>query len=196
MSAVVLMDYFEKMLFILLIGLSIWSVSVMFDRYQYFKKQRLTDIDKIRALLREGKFAEAEKSCAAESSVFGFVLSEGLKSAKIESKIDRAVSSAMKDKRLEIEKGLPVLATLGANAPFIGLLGTVFGIIRSFAHLGDQAGASSVMSGVSQALYATAAGLFVAIPAVVAFNYFSKQMRTIQIQVEAARDLYISRLKE
>ena len=196
MSAVILMDYFEKILFILLVVLSIWSVSVMFDRYQYFKKQNLTDVDKVKALIRDGNFAEAEKICSQEQSVFGFVLAEGLKTPRVDTKIDRAVSSAMKDKRLELEKGLSVLATLGANAPFIGLLGTVFGIIRSFAHLGDQAGASSVMSGVSQALYATAAGLFVAIPAVVAFNYFSKKMRVIQIQVEAARDLYVSKLKE
>ena len=108
--------------------------------------------------------------------------------------IDRAVSSFAKEEKQKIEKGLAVLATLGANAPFIGLFGTVLGIIRAFAYLGSQSGSSAVMSGVSQALYATAFGLFVAIPAVVAFNLFSKKMRDLLVATESIKDLYVSKL--
>jgi biopolymer transport protein ExbB/TolQ len=107
--------------------------------------------------------------------------------------VDRAVRSYLTEKRMQLEKGLPVLATLGANAPFIGLFGTVLGIIRAFAALADSSGAATtVMTGISQALYATAAGLFVAIPAVIAFNHFSNQLRRRLSACEAMKDLYLS----
>jgi biopolymer transport protein ExbB/TolQ len=86
-----------------------------------------------------------------------------------------------------------VLATLGANAPFIGLFGTVLGIIRSFAALADNQGnATNVMSGISQALYATAAGLFVAIPAVIAYNTFASRLRSQLMSADALKDLYLA----
>jgi biopolymer transport protein ExbB len=109
--------------------------------------------------------------------------------------VDRAVRSYLVGERLKLEKGLPVLATLGANTPFIGLFGTVLGIIRAFAALGETSGgASSVMSGISQALVATAAGLFVAIPAVVAFNTFSNRLKALMAECESLRDLYVARV--
>jgi len=85
---------------------------------------------------------------------------------------------------------------LGANAPFIGLFGTVLGIIRSFSYLGNQSGAQQVISGVSQALVATAVGLIVAIPAVVAYNIFAKKIKDLVVQLESFRDLYISQLRK
>ncbi|MBK7962500.1 MAG: MotA/TolQ/ExbB proton channel family protein [Bdellovibrionales bacterium] len=96
---------------------------------------------------------------------------------------------------MRLEKGLAILGTLGANAPFIGLFGTVLGIIRAFAYLGTQGGSAAVMSGVSQALYATALGLMVAIPAVVFFNIFTKQIRNSVVWTEALRDLYVAKKK-
>jgi biopolymer transport protein ExbB len=75
------------------------------------------------------------------------------------------------------------------------LFGTVLGIIHSFAILGESSGAaSSVMSGISQALLATAAGLFVAIPAVVAFNVFSNRLRTLLSECDSLKDLFIARM--
>jgi biopolymer transport protein ExbB len=84
-----------------------------------------------------------------------------------------------------------LLASLGANAPFIGLFGTVLGIIRAFAYLGEQSGSTAVMSGVSQALYATALGLLVAIPAVIAFNYFSRRAKDLYLEIENIKDEHI-----
>ena len=88
-----------------------------------------------------------------------------------------------------------MLATLGANAPFIGLFGTVLGIIRSFAYLGTQSGSTAVMTGVSQALYATAVGLVVAVPAVVAYNNFSNQIKRAIGRTESLRDLLIAQIR-
>lgn len=107
--------------------------------------------------------------------------------------LDRLFRSAVARERLRLEKDLPVLATLGANAPFIGLFGTVLGIIRAFAALSNSAGgADTVMAGIAQALYATAAGLFVAIPAVVAYNKFSNTLRSRIVEAEAARDSFVA----
>jgi biopolymer transport protein ExbB len=106
------------------------------------------------------------------------------------------VKSVLTLKRTEIESGLTVLATLGANAPFIGLFGTVLGIIQAFGALGSsQSTGTSVMTGISEALIATAVGLFVAIPAVIAFNFFSRSLRVLISNCEALRDVYIAKSK-
>jgi biopolymer transport protein ExbB len=112
-------------------------------------------------------------------------------------RVERLVKSYLTEQKAELEKGLTVLATLGSNAPFIGLFGTVLGIIQAFNVLGQkQSAATSVMTGISEALVATAVGLFVAIPAVVAFNIFSKKLRTMMMDCEAIRDFYLSHLPE
>nr|BAU79795.1 putative MotA/TolQ/ExbB proton channel [uncultured Aquificaceae bacterium] len=83
------------------------------------------------------------------------------------------------DLRMQLEKRLGILATFGNNAPFIGLFGTVLGVIKAFHHLGTSSefGVRVVMTGISEALVATAMGLFVAIPAVIGYNYFVRKMR-------------------
>jgi biopolymer transport protein ExbB/TolQ len=112
------------------------------------------------------------------------------------SRVDRAVKSYLSLQRSRLEEGLTTLATLGSNAPFIGLFGTVLGIIQSFGALGaHQTDAADIMVGISEALVATALGLFVAIPAVVAFNVFSKRLKNIIVKCEALKDLYLSRIQ-
>ena len=88
--------------------------------------------------------------------------------------------------KIELEKRLPILNTLGNNAPFIGLLGTVLGIIKAFFSLGTlgNSGAEVVMKNISTALLATAAGLFIAIPVVMANNFFSKKLKVIEQTLE------------
>jgi biopolymer transport protein ExbB len=99
--------------------------------------------------------------------------------------VEKAVQSTIDRRRLEYEQWLFILGTLGNNAPFIGLFGTVLGIIRAFADLavankgGGASTAASVMAGISEALVATAVGLFVAIPAVVAFNIFQRLLKRV-----------------
>ena len=86
----------------------------------------------------------------------------------------------MESERLRYERGLAFLGTLGSNAPFVGLFGTVLGIIRAFHDLAANSaqGAQAVMAGIAEALVATAVGLLVAIPAVAAYNAFSRHVET------------------
>lgn len=89
--------------------------------------------------------------------------------------------------RLSLEARIGILATFGNNAPFIGLFGTVLGIINAFHTLskGDEFGINAVMGGISEALVATAAGLFVAIPSVIAYNYFIRKIKMLLLETEA-----------
>jgi biopolymer transport protein ExbB len=91
--------------------------------------------------------------------------------------------------RILLEKRLGILATFGNNAPFIGLFGTVLGIINAFHSLskeGNEFGVNVVMGGISEALIATATGLFVAIPSVIAYNYFVRKIKMILLEMEAS----------
>jgi biopolymer transport protein ExbB/TolQ len=109
--------------------------------------------------------------------------------------VDRAVESYLADRKVELDRGMTVLASLGSNAPFIGLFGTVLGIIQAFGTLsGDLSGSTQgVMVTIAEALIATAVGLFVAIPAVLAYNGFSRRLKNLFIECESLRDLYLSR---
>ena len=107
--------------------------------------------------------------------------------------MEQIMSGYLLMERPHLEKNLGFLATLGSNAPFIGLLGTVLGIIHAFASLSTSQGDPSVvMRGISEALVATAVGLFVAIPAVVAFNYFQKQVKFILINAESVKQICVA----
>lgn len=198
MNAIILVtDIVEKAVLLLLVGLSIWSISIMIDRKRFLKSQISED-----SFLQIKKMLSDKKTSFAQLAQNDFFAS-AFKSAEAHSRqfqntesIDRAISSFIKEERGALEKGLPVLATLGANAPFIGLFGTVLGIIRSFAYLGSQSGSTAVMTGVSQALYATAVGLLVAIPAVVAYNNFSNQIKRAIQRTESLRDLLIAQTEK
>ncbi len=93
--------------------------------------------------------------------------------------------------KLLLEKRLGILATFGNNAPFIGLFGTVLGVMKAFHDLGvsNEFGVRVVMEGISQALVATALGLFVAIPCVIAYNYFVRKIKTILLLYEEKKNL-------
>jgi biopolymer transport protein ExbB len=97
--------------------------------------------------------------------------------------------------KISWDKNLSVLATIGSNAPFIGLFGTVLGIIKAFHDLAHQAtGAQVVTEGISEALVATAFGLLVAIPAVVAFNFFQRKVKSAVAEADALKSYLIGKL--
>jgi biopolymer transport protein ExbB len=163
----------------MLIALSVMSMAVMLERLWYFRAHRAGRSElaaEIRTLLRQG-------ADGGEAGAPGLVE----RTAPIE--MTAAIEGAKTRERLRLERRLPFLATLGSNGPFVGLFGTVLGIIKAFHDLAATqgttgAGASTVMAGISEALVATAIGLLVAIPAVVAFNYFSRRVRVRMAEVD------------
>jgi len=102
------------------------------------------------------------------------------------SNLERAVNRAGRTETMRLERSLSFLATTGSTAPFIGLFGTVWGIMNSFQNIGAQGGASlaTVAPGIAEALIATAVGLFCAIPAVMGYNYYIHKVRFLKTQME------------
>ena len=97
-----------------------------------------------------------------------------------------ALAIAISEEKVDLERRVSILGTLGSNAPYIGLLGTVLGIIHAFHSLSErlQGGPTVILKGISEALVATALGLFIAIPAVAAYNFFVRSIRKILLKAE------------
>lgn len=172
----------EWVLYLLLI-LSLWSVAVMWDRYFSFKK-KMKDSglleEKVPGLLTQGKIDEVKELVANSSAPQAAILRAGIENLKFTpAALEEILESQKIHEKLELEKNLLVLGTLGNNAPFIGLFGTVLGIIKAFNDLAlaGTSGPTIVMRGVSEALVATAVGLLIAIPCVAAYNYFQNQVK-------------------
>jgi len=111
--------------------------------------------------------------------------------------VEKQMDVAMVSRKARMERGIVFLGTVGANAPFVGLFGTVLGVIRAFRDLSletDQ-GAQAVMGGISEALVATAVGLMVAIPAVVAYNYLSRQVKSVLSRSGSLNEQVLLRLR-
>ncbi len=195
MNALILAtDILEKIILLALIGLSIWSVSIMIEKRRLFRTELNNDIfSQLQKKLNESPSKSNFLNDLNSNFFLNRVLSKAIRQSSDAETFEKALSGSVKTEKIQFERGLSVLATLGANAPFIGLFGTVLGIIRAFAYLGTQSGSSAVMSGVSQALYATALGLLVAIPAVIANNYFAHHLRLALQKCEALRDELVAR---
>jgi biopolymer transport protein ExbB/TolQ len=170
----------------LLVMLSVLSVAVMVERALYFGSRRMSKLfPRLLELCLNGDLKAAAALATSDSMESEVVRAAAGAAVGGNLAVEKAVQSTIDRRRLEYEKGLFVLGTLGNNAPFIGLFGTVLGIIRAFADLavankGRAAStASSVMAGISEALVATAVGLAVAIPAVLAFNIFQRLLKRV-----------------
>lgn len=181
----------EWILWLLLI-LSVVSIAIGVERLWFFTRQKRLDHDTIEKFyrnLRDRDFAAAMTLCQQHpESLEAKVALEGVthREAGINS-MQEAMHGWLMRQRKDLDRGLVVLATLGNNAPFIGLFGTVLGIIKAFNDLGlnPAGGASVVMAGISEALVATAVGLMVAIPAVIAFNYFQRRIKILTTDAQA-----------
>lgn len=183
----------------LLLGLSVVSISFILERWLTFREIKIKAShfnDRIRRLLGKRKVRESDVEGIIDDwdSIEGRALSYGMDHIK-ENGVDgleEAFSSYAMTERPQLEKRLNFLATVGSNAPFIGLLGTVFGIMDAFQGLANQGDPSMVMVGISKALVATAIGLVVAIPAVIAYNSFQKQTKRVFQNLESIKNLCVS----
>lgn len=136
-----------------------------------------------------------ESMRGAEARVLASGLRANLEGGK--DSAEEALVGTLTFERLKMERGLIVLGTTGSNAPFVGLFGTVLGIIKAFNELARDMGeaSTSVMAGISEALLATAVGLAVAIPAVILYNYFMRRNKDTLARLESLAHLMLSRVK-
>jgi biopolymer transport protein ExbB len=168
----------------LLIGLSVISVAIMLERAYFFAVTR-DDIDSLRKdlldALRRGDLAGARKRMQSSRSFEASFAMAGLDSAADgAAAANERIAGEEKIARLRMERNLAFLGTVGNNAPFVGLLGTVIGIIRAFHSLDQSQGkvTAGLMMDIGEALVATAIGIMVAIPAVAAFNYGQRVIKS------------------
>jgi biopolymer transport protein ExbB len=185
----------------LLVALSLASMGVMIER-AFFYRRRTIDIDALRAALSEhlqrGDIEASAKLLGERDTLETNVVLFGLRDFhKGPDAVEDLLSGAQRKEKEQYDRRLTFLATVASNAPFIGLFGTVLGIIRAFNDLsGNMAEASSaVMAGIAEALIATAVGLLVAIPAVIAFNVFKSRVKTATNNAHLLSKLLLSQLK-
>ncbi|MBI3698515.1 MAG: MotA/TolQ/ExbB proton channel family protein [Acidobacteria bacterium] len=186
---------------IVLFIMSAWSIGVMIDRWLAFsaaRKQSRAFAPAVAGALREGKLDEAVKIAERhKKSHLAKVVTAGLQEFKAhEAGADipgedieaskRALERAEAIVQAELKRGLGGLATIGSTAPFVGLFGTVVGIINAFKGIASEksAGLGAVASGISEALVTTAIGLFVAVPAVWMFNAFTTRVESFNVEMD------------
>jgi biopolymer transport protein ExbB/biopolymer transport protein TolQ len=185
----------------LLMALSVLSIGVIIERTLWFRRRRVDARGlsrKLSPLLAAGDRAGARKLLAQTPSIESEVLLEALDwYERGPDAVGEILATGVKERRKSFEGGLLFLGTLGNNAPFIGLFGTVLGVVTAFRELGANATGAmgNVMSGIAEALVATAVGILVALPAVIAYNLFQKKTLEIEDNVAALGGLLLAEMK-
>ncbi len=181
----------------LLLFLSVVSIAVILERSLFFIRCRQNFLQfntLLNEFLQKNAFDQAEGLCASQNSLAAQTALQGLRNRnKGRDAMEGSMEGLIVGERTKLDRGLVILGTLGNNAPFIGLFGTVIGIIKAFHDLAlnPQGGPSVVMTGISEALVATAVGLMVALPAVVAFNAFNRIIKKHVANAQAVATLLL-----
>ena len=186
---------------VVLLLMSIWSIGVMVERYLAYRAARRQSLDFATAVaeaLQAGNIQEAiDLAGEHEKSHLAKVVQAGLQEFQSQQSsadssgeqveaskraCDRAAAMALED----LKRGLGGLATIGSTAPFVGLFGTTVGIINAFAGMSqaEDTGLAAVAGGIAEALVATAFGLFVAVPAVWMYNYFTTKIESFVVEMD------------
>lgn len=183
----------------LLIGLTFVSLALIVERFLRLNKvakQSAEQRHKLEEAMSAVRIGDLENIHLDGQSLEGRVMNYGFEHLKQNGLkgLEETFDTFIKFQQPKLEKSLAFLATVGSNAPYIGLFGTVLGIMKSFHDLANasNAGQQTVMAGISAALIATAAGLLVAIPNIVAYNYFQKQVKAIIGSVESCKDIMVA----
>ena len=197
-------DFVVKFVILLLLSSSVYSWALIFDKYKLFKKINLSTSE------FENKFWKAKSAESLNNSlptktddpltkIFRQGMNELVKtksknSAVQSARVERVLEISTDDQIKEIENNFTFLATVGSTAPFIGLFGTVWGIMNSFQSIAISRNTSLaiVAPGIAEALFATALGLLAAIPAVVAYNKFSNDSKKYTARIENFCKRFIS----
>jgi biopolymer transport protein ExbB len=195
------MGILAKIVVIILFIMSAWSIGVMIDRFIAFNAARTQSrafAPAVAGALREGKLDEAIRVAERnKKSHLAKVVTAGLQEFRAHRDSNeisgeqieaskRALERAEAIVHAELKRGLGGLATIGSTSPFIGLFGTVVGILNAFREIASQkaTGLGAVAGGISEALVTTAIGLFVAIPAVMMFNYFTNKVEAFDVEMD------------
>lgn len=191
----------------LLLGLSVLSIGLIIERWWFFNRRR-TDVaalsEGLRKTLRSNDVSGARRLLEKDRSIEAEIIGEALGwYDQGPEAVEQIVAKAVRARRKKFEGGLVFLGTLGNNAPFIGLFGTVLGIVTAFKELGATTGnaggaaggMNNVMSSISEALIATAVGILVALPAVIFYNIFQKRGSDIEENANGLGNVLLASLQ-
>jgi biopolymer transport protein ExbB len=197
--------------------MSVMSLAVTAERYWALRRsvrQSRRFALEVSRLLRSGKLREAAEWCRSEPLRYSYLARslgpgleewlgsgdrhEGAGRESVVSAVKEAIQNAAFVELSEMKRGLAALATIGSTAPFVGLFGTTFGIIDCFKKMGmtGSGGIGAISQGIAEALITTAFGLFVAVPAVWAYNYFSGRLERIGVEIERSGHELVSFLSK
>ena len=197
----------------LLGALSVVSIAIVVERWLFLRQRECEPQALATSLLADlarREFTAAAKRLRESRSVAAAVAAAGLDLAALgPSAAEKSMQSAVALERRRLERWLAYLGTVGNNAPFVGLFGTVIGVIGAFAELGRggsshsiaagpaaQVASQAVMTSIAEALVATAVGIFVALPAVAAFNYFQRRISSLLLATDVLANLVLAYLSD
>jgi biopolymer transport protein ExbB len=184
-----------------LVGLSAACIAVAVERAAYFRLNKTEESAMESAMatfLKNGDTAQFQQSLDDLGGIQARVLAAGLDAVQDgPESVEEVIAGTLVFERSKAERGLLILGTVGSNAPFIGLFGTVLGIIKAFHDLAaaQSEATEAVMAGISEALVATAVGLMVAIPAVILYNSFQSKVKNAMNRSTSLSHLVLAKLK-
>lgn len=193
--------YADQAVLYLLVMLALVSVALIIERYFFLRsvtqQSKNTRRELEKALQRRD--LDVVELISQSDSLEGRATSHAMEHLRKNGSagLEEIFTTHSNVERPKLERSLGFLATVGSNAPYIGLFGTVLGIMKAFQDMSKatDAGQGTVMAGISAALIATAAGLMVAIPAVLAYNYFQKQVKTVLGSLDTVKEMVLAYAK-
>lgn len=194
---ITIIEWMARLILLVLVILSVWGWAVILEKKKYFKQiEALDSLDDLKKLIQQNNFESLKKALENKTGFRTDILKNAL-AANSKENVGSMVTSFVLIEKKKLESGLSILGTLGSTTPFIGLLGTIMGIIVSFGELslgkGDM---NQVMYSLAEALVLTAVGLFVAIPAVIAFNVFSRKLKSLMVDGESLKEYFLANYRE
>jgi biopolymer transport protein ExbB/TolQ len=189
----------------ILVALSVAGLAIVIERWLFYRSVQKRDADLIKPVneaLAEGDRDGVSKLVQGVPSAGARMVAEMVASAaRGTTAISAVMTGTRASEKIRLEKNLSFLGTVGANAPFIGLFGTVLEILRVFHQLGEQGiqsgqQAKEIMTGISEALVATAMGLLVAIPAVIAYIAFQRKVKRLLSEAVGLTNMALAQLAE
>lgn len=183
---------------VILLICSILAVAFMVERFLFFRRAKVDStrlLSRIKMAMESDNMQEAISVCERDRSPVAAVLRTGLMNYKLPyHQLEELLTATREEERVKLERYLGVLGTLGNSCPFIGLFGTVVGIIKAFHDLAasGSGGPTVVAAGIAEALVATAGGLLVAIPCVMVFNYFMRKVKNMDVEMEVTAKRFLT----